>query len=135
MAPPIDPTLIGSQTHKVRPKPAGDPRGQRDSAPSRHDGAAPGRRSQPAVSVSLSADALALLSSGRDAPHQSPKTQTRQQSQTAQTSTVTPTFTTDEIAEDTSATAPRQREAPFAHVSETRTGRLAAPGSRLDITV
>ncbi len=133
MAPPIDPTLIGSQTHKVRPKPAGDPRGQRESAPSRHDGAAPGRRSQPAVSVSLSADALALLSSGRDAPRQPPKTEARQP-QTAQASTVAPTFTTEGVAEEATP-ASRQREAPFAHVSETRNGRLAAPGSRLDITV
>ncbi|MGI9416155.1 MAG: hypothetical protein ACR2PM_20965 [Hyphomicrobiales bacterium] len=132
MASPIDPALIAPQSYKPRAKPAADPRarGPQDNAPARPDAGA-GRRSQAAVSVSLSAEALAVLSGGRDTPRQARPDAEKPETQAA--SAARPGFSAEDVSEE--APVPRQREAPFAQVSETRSQRYTAPGSRLDITI
>lgn len=136
MAPPIDPRLLAPQTQTVR-KPATAPRPRGGAAGAADRGtAAPvlGRRSQPAVSVSLSAEALQLLNGNRQ-PARQARPQAPDQRPARPQATAAAKPAADEFELLLEDPAPQRREAPFAHVSRPSEGRAQLPGSRLDITV
>ena len=135
MASPIDTALLATQTYKLR-KPAS---GQRPRAPesgtpeSTTAPAAPNRRSQPAVSLSLSAEALELLSGNRQ-PAREPQRAGREDRQPAAQPVEAKTASDAAFAPEEPAASPR-REAPFAHLPRESGARATLPGSRLDISV
>jgi len=139
MASPIDKNIVTQQNQRAH-KPAAEtrPRGTAGSNPSQASAAAAqGRRSQPAVSVSLSAEALQLLNGNREpvrhARPQAPNPRTETPDEAEAETEVAATGEVFELHAD-DLDSPR-REAPFAHVSNPTPGRYQLPGSRLDITV
>lgn len=135
MASPIDSALLAAQTYKPR-KAAVGPRaraGSTERADQTAGIAAASRRNQPAVAVSLSAEALQILSGIKDTGrHARPQ---RADEQTASSEEVDETSATDEAFEVFEQPAPRRREAPFAHLAREETQRIVPPGSRLDIRI
>ena len=139
MATPIDSALIAAQTYKAR-KPAADAR-QRAPAhePQDRAPAAPvsGRRGQPAVAFSLSAEALQVLSGNRE-PARHIK-QRADEDQTPKPAEAEAAASTDAAFEplgvSESELGSSRREAPFAHMTSASPQRLQLPGSRLDIKI
>ena len=135
MASPIDTALLATQTYKLR-KPASGPKPRAPEAgtPERPDiPSAPNRRSQPAVSLSLSAEALELLSGNRQ-PAREPQPALREDRQPAAQS-VEAAGSADAVFDPVEPAAPPRREAPFAHLPRESAQRATLPGSRLDISV
>lgn len=133
MAPPIDTSLLAPRNQKVGKAPT-DPRARGTAADRGAAAPALGRRGQPAVSVSLSAEALQLLNGNRE-PVRHTRPQAPDQRPARLHAAAAATAGSDEfelLLDD--PPAPR-REAPFAHVSRPNDGRTQLPGSRLDITV
>jgi hypothetical protein len=135
MAPPIDAALLATQTYKLRP--AGQAGVRQKSAQQATGGETPamrsaGRRQAPAVALSLSAEALSLLSGetgkpaavSRDPYDAAAREAAPQQAQSD-----------DAVFEPIDFPARPQREAPFAHLDTNVNRRNVPPGSRLDITI
>ena len=135
MASAIDSALLATQTYKARKPAAGTrPRGPAaDTQAGTPATAIPGQHSRPAVALSLSAEALQVLSGTRDTERQArPKESEDQTPRTAESEAAKPGEGTFETLVEQE---PRQREAPFAHLPRDESPRLQIPGSRLDITI
>ncbi len=132
MATPIDSALLAAQTYKPR-KPAADtrPRGSVFAEDERAPGAAVlSRRTHSGVAVTLSAEALELLS---EQSQTTGRSQARDHKEPVpQTEVASATGVSFELP---AGTPPPQREAPFAHVARNEGYRAVQPGSRLDISV
>lgn len=134
MASPIDKNIVARQNQQVR-GPGAEPRPRANPAGTPPATAAPahGRRSQPAVSVSLSAEALQLLNGNREPVRQArPQPPEPRKAPVEETEAVAGGAVFELLDDDT---FPQQREAPFAHVAKPEPGRYQLPGGRLDITV
>lgn len=135
MASPIDTALLATQTYKLR-KPAAGPKPrtpESETQESLRPVAPPNRRSQPAVSLSLSAEALELLSGNRQ-PARDARPATRQDT-TPVAEPVDTQAGTDAVFEPVEPQQAPRREAPFAHLPRDNAARATLPGSRLDISV
>ena len=135
MASPIDPALIATQTYKAR-KPGADAR-QRTPAHEPQNRAqataVPGRRGQPAVAFSLSAEALQVLCGNRE--HGRPIKQRTDEEQTPKPAKAEAATAAEDAFEPLSVSGSNRREAPFAHMTDASPQRLQLPGSRLDIKI
>lgn len=139
MATPIDSALIAAKTYKAR-KPAADvrPRAPSQDGQNRPSAAViPGNRGQSAVAISLSAEALQVLSGNRDAGRPAkPRGPDDETPRPAQPETTAASDAASETAfEPFTDAGPSRREAPFAHMARSDTPRLQLPGSRLDIKI
>ena len=135
MASPIDSALIANQTYKAR-KPAADARHRTPAGEPQNRAPAttvPGRRGQPAVAFSLSAEALQVLSGNRE-PARPAKPRTDEE-QTPKAAEPEATTATQEAFEPLNFSGSNRREAPFAHMTSANPQRMQLPGSRLDIKI
>lgn len=132
MATPIDSALLATQTYKPR-KPVADARPRTSVFTEDEQAAGPAivsRRTRSGVAVTLSTEALQLLSGNGGSPERNRPSIAEEAP--ARTGATAGTATGFELPADT---PPPQREAPFAHVARDDGYRLAQPGSRLDISV
>ncbi len=160
MASPVDAALIASQTYKLRPT---TPQSGRVRTSSENEpavaGQGQGRRSAPAVTLSLSSEALDILNGNGQRPAQPQRDPYNAgQSATADSGInesdvnetgasepdATGTTFNDAVVRETEdsglfeplqANSSHRREAPFAHLRDETANRYVAPGSRLDISV
>lgn len=132
MASPVDSALIASQAYKPRKAPAdGRTKPAAGDAGADQRAAAAGRSGQPAVAVSLSAEALALLSGNRTNGQPGTPRHAEDRITQAEAGEEVEDAAFEPLLEE----PPRRREAPFAHVARADTQRYVLPGSRLDIKV
>jgi hypothetical protein len=131
MASPLDAALIATQAYKLRPATPSGARPKPASqagAPARTGAPLAGRREAPAVSLSLSSEALAILSGGDRRTAPTPRDPYRSDAAPAQARG-------DDLFEPLDDPHRFAREAPFAHLKTAANTRPMPPGSRLDISV